>query len=190
MTDEKFKREEIERIFRLVRPRLSLEFTDQEIYDELEKGAVPHFVALYFSSKQKDYCVRCGDCCRTQSPINLLHDELSKIAHHENVGRSGLVRSLHMKREKEGSFSMPGLPCPFLKGENTCTIYDIRPFICRAYPVGVVMRNEKVRPCAVTRELVALSCMVNLAKSRVPSGLSEEIRRALSQYDPEDLKMP
>lgn len=38
MTDEKFKREEIERIFRLVRPRLSLEFTDQEIYDELEKG--------------------------------------------------------------------------------------------------------------------------------------------------------
>ena len=36
--------------------------------------------------------------------------------------------------EEDGSYNARQKPCPFLGDDNRCTIYDVRPTLCREYP--------------------------------------------------------
>ena len=88
------------------------------------------------------YCRRCGKCCCEPNPTNpgspgiaVFDDEMRIIARHSGV-RYGQLRRKTAKREVDpgGRTRFIPFPCMFY-GEGGCKIYDVRPFICRAYPV-------------------------------------------------------
>lgn len=66
-------------------------------------------------------CDNCGECC---GPVGISHDEQAAIK--EYIAAKGI--------EWE---ECDLLSCGFLGKDNLCRIYEVRPFICRAYGVTV-----------------------------------------------------
>ena len=77
-------------------------------------------------------CLQCANCCKTTSPIFYQKDIERAAAHMRMKPGDFLQKYLHM--DEDGDFVVNHAPCPFLDGENYCTIYDGRPTACREYP--------------------------------------------------------
>jgi hypothetical protein len=72
---------------------------------------------------------RCGACCKYEK-IHVSQEDINKIVANTEY------KSLGVKKDKDGCDYLEGSNggCPFLK-ENTCIIWDNRPFICYLYPI-------------------------------------------------------
>lgn len=84
-----------------------------------------NYIANNISGETKDLytargsCVGCGECCSRILPITIVEKiVLKELASHIEP------------RPAEGDID---LTCPFLSEENTCRIYDKRPYICRTF---------------------------------------------------------
>ncbi len=77
-------------------------------------------------------CLACANCCKTTSPI-FMDKDIERIAHHFRIRPSELIQKyLHL--DSDGDYVHNGAPCPFLGGDNYCSIYDVRPKACAGYP--------------------------------------------------------
>lgn len=95
------------------------EKTDEEIYI----GKIQHLFTTSEVVFVPFVCHRCGKCCRELSVSEFDPFEIAAF----------LGVSLH---EVEKYFrERKAKPCPFLSG-NKCTIYPVRPYPCRVYPIG------------------------------------------------------
>jgi len=100
------------------------------------KGFTPFELALLF--KQQDgWCVKCGECCRRSNPINFHKLELETIASFTKTTYKKLKKKIGAVPRGDGTFDVAA-PCPFLKG-NLCSIYPVRPIVCRAFPANVIL---------------------------------------------------
>lgn len=100
------------------------------------------------------HCIPCGsECCRYSSPI-VHKDERDRIveatgkAPFTEVRASGgsyfvIGRTLDgAKREIAADVGEEGEPCSFLGEDGLCSIQDIKPLDCRAYPVRAVPQED------------------------------------------------
>lgn len=87
------------------------------------------------------YCRRCGECC-SSNPLNLgdpgimvFEKELKLIAKHSTYSYKRLKKlsGKYENPERDDVRHLP-FPCIFYE-QGKCTIYDIRPFTCKIYPV-------------------------------------------------------
>lgn len=80
------------------------------------------------------HCLVCkAKCCKYGSPF-LLESEKNRI----------LDKTKKYVFEKiNGYYIIPQEPCPFLKG-NRCSIEEIKPIGCRAWPMGFKIKNNKI----------------------------------------------
>ena len=69
----------------------------------------------------------CGQCCRYYDRIAITSGEYKTIS-------SATGKRVNIDVEGEQFFLRIGDCCQFLK-DNACTIYDIRPAVCRAFPI-------------------------------------------------------
>ncbi len=91
-------------------------------------------------------CTKCGICCgdtkERHRNIFLLRKEAEKIARealkpiHDFAVKSDEMKPYYYKMKKEENGK-----CVFLKNER-CTIYPIRPLICRFYPFELKVMNK------------------------------------------------
>jgi len=90
---------------------------------------------MVFDSSLLKFCQKCGaKCCKYGSTI-VLPKERQKII---NLTRKDVFI------RKNSFFIIPENPCPFLKN-NLCTIESIKPLDCRAYPVGLFKKDNKIK---------------------------------------------
>ena len=84
--------------------------------------------------KYGKYCNNCGKCCKTE-PIEIVNYELARITSRLNISKTKYkkkyVTSKHYYGVKVNTIKKP---CPHLKN-NLCEIYDIRPLVCKLYPL-------------------------------------------------------
>lgn len=98
-------------------------------------------------------CLRCGACCRSLSPLVVLSDVelwVRKGAWHivetiEAVEASGILKSLGLERcfiirRRNGA-------CLFYR-RGECSIYDLRPAVCRLFPLAYSKTGVTVHPWA------------------------------------------
>lgn len=74
-------------------------------------------------------CIQCGSCCSNYLPMT--KKEISGIKNYVKVHK--IKAQLHTAGLKEPAFDMT---CPFLditKDKEKCTIYKVRPKICRDF---------------------------------------------------------
>ena len=71
-------------------------------------------------------CSKCGGCCSDILPLTDL--EIKRL-------RDFVVKNKYRPNTKITVLSNASydMTCPFLSSENTCTIYEIRPSVCRLF---------------------------------------------------------
>ncbi len=77
-------------------------------------------------------CLSCANCCRNISPA-ISHNDVEQLSKKIKVRPSEIV-TRHLQVDYEGDFVFTLAPCPFIDGENYCSVYSHRPKACREYP--------------------------------------------------------
>ena len=77
-------------------------------------------------------CLDCANCCKSISPT-LYNKDIDRIASGLRTKPSEIVEQ-YIKIDEENDYVFKSSPCPFLMGDNCCSVYENRPKACREYP--------------------------------------------------------
>ena len=77
-------------------------------------------------------CTKCANCCRTLGP-DFTEADITRIAKQFHM-KLPAFEEMYLKTDEDGDKVFKAMPCPFLGEDNLCSIYDIRPKACRAFP--------------------------------------------------------
>ena len=99
------------------KPPKNLDYTMQEIHQEVF---------------DKIDCLTCANCCKTTGPL-ITDTDIVRIAKFFKMKPQAFIDS-YLRIDEDNDFVLQSLPCPFLGGDNYCSIYDVRPKACREYP--------------------------------------------------------
>jgi len=142
-------------------------------------------------------CVRCGECCRARSGDNtviLFPDEIQLIVdtHGMTPGEvcepsipqfiddSGTLHCFEwvLNRHSNGD-------CIFIRVDNTCMLYQQRPWICSTYPFFLAFTNRAIKPDIKVSECRGVGRpikkedaikLAELLKGRLLAEITEETR--------------
>ncbi len=98
-------------------PPPKLDYIMQELHDEAFAGID---------------CLTCANCCKTTSPIFRDRD-IERIARHLKMRPAQLIEQ-YLMLDSDGDYVLRSAPCPFLRHDNYCSIYAVRPQACSTYP--------------------------------------------------------
>ena len=76
--------------------------------------------------------MKCGNCCKTSSPI-IYENDIERIANFLDATPEQ-IQDKYLKVDEDGDWVLNTLPCPFLKEDNHCQIYEARPTDCQEFP--------------------------------------------------------
>ncbi len=77
-------------------------------------------------------CLQCANCCKTTSPI-FYQNDIERVAKSLRM-KPGEFIAKYLRIDEDSDYVLTSSPCPFLDGENYCTVYEDRPKACREYP--------------------------------------------------------
>ena len=98
--------------------------SDEEIDNRFEKSHIDTF--------KKINCLYCANCCKTKGP-NFTKKDINRIANHLKISPSEFSDK-YLSINYDGNYILESTPCLFLKEDNYCSIYEIRPKACASYP--------------------------------------------------------
>lgn len=90
------------------------------------------FHALHQETFESIDCLQCANCCKTTSPIFLMHD-IKRLAKALKMSVKDFMVT-YLTMDEDDDFVLTQAPCPFLEKDNTCNVYEDRPNACREYP--------------------------------------------------------
>jgi Fe-S-cluster containining protein len=108
---------------------------------------------------QHQICTRCGKCCSHNTSFKAQKEELKRIAAYKNLSYKKLKKRIRARPRKDGTLRVTRRPCPFY--EDGCSVYDIRPGVCRAYPTNKLLAslaggyNQYPENCEIADDLLA-----------------------------------
>ena len=77
-------------------------------------------------------CLTCAACCKNYSP-RFKTPDIKRISKHLRLKESVFIDT-YLNLDKEGDYVVKQSPCPFLRSDNFCSIYDVRPSDCIRFP--------------------------------------------------------
>ncbi|MFH1121351.1 MAG: YkgJ family cysteine cluster protein [Bacteroidota bacterium] len=77
-------------------------------------------------------CLSCANCCRSISPA-ISHNDVEQLSKKIKIRPSEVVVK-YLRMDEDGDYVFNVAPCPFIDGENFCSVYSHRPKACREYP--------------------------------------------------------
>lgn len=77
-------------------------------------------------------CLQCANCCKT-TPAMVTKEDVNRISKVLNMSAKNFIKT-YVLEDINGELSFKTVPCVFLKDNNECSIYEVRPKACRAYP--------------------------------------------------------
>lgn len=105
-------------------------------------------------------CLACANCCKT-TPALVSNEDINRIAKFLRISTKEFIQQ-YSRKDSDGDTVLKTTPCVFLQNDNTCAIYDVRPFACKDYPhtnrkkmqsiLNLTIKNAEICP-AVQRIL-------------------------------------
>jgi Fe-S-cluster containining protein len=102
-------------------------------------------------------CLTCANCCKTTSPI-FYQNDIERVAKSLRIKPGAFVEK-YLRIDEDNDYVLKSSPCPFLDGENYCSVYEDRPKACREYPhtdrkkmvqiTELTFKNTKVCPAVL-----------------------------------------
>ena len=114
-------------------------------------------------------CLQCGNCCRTTGPL-LLNKDIEHLSKHFKLKPSEFSEH-YLRVDEDGDFVFKQMPCPFLKNDNYCSVYNHRPGACRDYPH--TQQRNIVQKLSITYQ----NSMICPAVAEVVEGLKVKYRK-------------
>lgn len=71
---------------------------------------------------EKVDCLKCANCCKSYSPRFRMPD-IKRIAKYLKIKEGDLI-NIYLKVDEEGDYVLQQKPCPFLREDNYCNIYE------------------------------------------------------------------
>ncbi len=78
-------------------------------------------------------CTECAHCCKTMTPT-YTRDDVARIAAHFSVTPRAFRAKWLYKEADTGDWMNRNQPCQFLRPDNLCGIYEVRPADCAEFP--------------------------------------------------------
>lgn len=99
-------------------------------------------------------CLTCANCCKTTSPMFFDRD-IERLASHFRMKVVDFIET-YLFLDSDGIYALKSSPCPFLGGDNYCSVYEARPKACREYPhtnhrkmlgkLNLALKNTEICP--------------------------------------------
>lgn len=77
-------------------------------------------------------CLDCANCCKTMSPTYTKAD-VKRISKHLGMSFQQYYDK-YLELDKTGDYMNKSVPCQFLRKDNKCSIYSVRPRDCSGFP--------------------------------------------------------
>jgi Fe-S-cluster containining protein len=77
-------------------------------------------------------CLKCGNCCKTTSPI-FYQTDIERVAKPLRMKPGDFIEK-YLRIDEDKDYVLKSSPCPFLGADNYCSVYEDRPKACREYP--------------------------------------------------------
>lgn len=88
---------------------------------------------LHQTAFQMIDCTQCANCCKTRRP-RFDEEDVERIAASFQMEKAQFIEKYLEPNPKDPPYRVRETPCPFLGADNRCTVYEIRPTVCRGYP--------------------------------------------------------
>ncbi len=102
----------------------------------LEKRKIRGLDGLTIALNKKAFkridCLSCANCCKTMSPTYSKTD-VKRISKHLGMSFQQYYDK-YLEKDKTGDYMNKSVPCQFLKKDNKCSIYSVRPRDCSGFP--------------------------------------------------------
>ncbi|MBL0103938.1 MAG: YkgJ family cysteine cluster protein [Bacteroidetes bacterium] len=89
-------------------------------------------IALHKKAFKAVDCLACANCCKTMSPTYKKAD-VKRISKHLGMSFSQYYEK-YLYKDKSGDYMNTQGPCQFLRKDNKCSIYPVRPKDCSGFP--------------------------------------------------------
>lgn len=89
-------------------------------------------------------CLKCANCCKTTGPL-FTQKDVERIAKHLRIKPGDFIES-YLRIDEDNDFVLKTTPCTFLGADNYCSIYEVRPKACAAYPHTDMRGQKKILP--------------------------------------------
>ena len=89
-------------------------------------------LALNKKAFQRIDCLNCANCCKTMSPTYNKAD-IKRISKHLGMTYQQFFDK-YLEKDVSGDIMNKSVPCQFLKKDNKCAIYSVRPRDCSGFP--------------------------------------------------------
>ena len=101
-------------------------------------------------------CLQCANCCKTTGPLFTDRD-ISRISKHLGL-KAADFEEQYLRVDEDQDWVLKSTPCTFLGSDNYCSIYEVRPKACAAYPhtdhvgfqniLDITEKNTRMCPAA------------------------------------------
>lgn len=78
-------------------------------------------------------CTCCANCCKTMD-IKFDDEDIERVAGHLTKATAEFIETYSQANDEDGPYKVRQKPCPFLGEDDRCSIYEVRPMVCRQYP--------------------------------------------------------
>ncbi len=109
-------------------------------------------------------CLACANCCKTTSPIFYDRD-IDRLAKALNLRPAQFIER-YLRIDEDRDYVLRQSPCPFLDGDNYCTVYTSRPAACREYPHTDRKRMHQILDLTLTNTAVCPAVFAIVEKLR------------------------
>jgi hypothetical protein len=87
---------------------------------------------LHEEAFAKINCLDCARCCKNYSP-RFKTPDIKRISKLLRLKESVFIEK-YLRLDEDGDYVVVSKPCPFLGGDNKCSIYENRRSDCRRFP--------------------------------------------------------
>ncbi len=109
---------------------------NKRFFDKLKKSAPKNLDTVcnefHDSVFENIDCLKCANCCRTTGPL-LLTKDVDRLAKSQKLSPGNFTVDF-LKIDEDGDTVFKSMPCPFIKDDNCCSVYNDRPNACREFP--------------------------------------------------------
>jgi Fe-S-cluster containining protein len=87
---------------------------------------------LHEEAFEKIDCLKCANCCKNYSP-RFKTPDIKRISKHLKMKEGDFIET-YLAVDEDGDYVARSKPCPFLRNNNFCSIYENRPSDCHRFP--------------------------------------------------------